>query len=183
MMSVVWPPQITRFRLHPFRLRAQFSTSSNSLDLVLHPQLPSSLGYRIALTTLLSRTLSFWNRDSSGPSIVRDTTALTDHGSSRKPLPFSIQDSSGFPALRYNDGDVIVKISQRPSECLLLHSSVLKAAMPQLAPAFAARWGQGDAVEHPVTGAQFTVYTLALKGVEETVLLEGKVRSVLAAIY
>lgn len=83
---------------------------------------------------------------------------------------------NGLPPLRFNDGDVVIRLSASPSSCLLLHSDILKKRMPQLAPALAERWGQSDSITHPLTGKGEQMYTLALKPVDGTLLLEGKVR-------
>ncbi|KAI6816105.1 hypothetical protein KC332_g7997 [Hortaea werneckii] len=79
-----------------------------------------------------------------------------------------------LPALRFDDGDVVVKLGVEPHSHLLVHSERVKLAMPTLAPMFKAEWSTSETIVHPVTGKEVKVYSLGMKSVDSTLLLEGK---------
>ncbi|KAI7341474.1 hypothetical protein KC315_g91 [Hortaea werneckii] len=68
-----------------------------------------------------------------------------------------------LPALRFDDGDVVVKLGVEPNSHLLVHSEMIKLAMPTLAPMFKAEWSMPETVVHPVTGKEVKVYSLEMK--------------------
>lgn len=80
-----------------------------------------------------------------------------------------------LPRLRCDDGDVIIKLSTDRDRHLLVHSDVIRIGLPILAPALKPEWSVPEAIEHPRTGKKINVYSLALKSVDQTILLEGKV--------
>ena len=80
------------------------------------------------------------------------------------------------PNLRFDDGDLLVKLGAHPESWLLLHSQVVRRFARQLAPALDERWGQAKTRYNPVTGTQTPLYVLALKATEATMILEGQVR-------
>ncbi|KAI7370713.1 hypothetical protein KC354_g1068 [Hortaea werneckii] len=59
-----------------------------------------------------------------------------------------------LPALRFDDGGVVVKLGVEPNSHLLVHSEMIKLAMPTLAPMFKAEWSMPETVVHPVTGKE-----------------------------
>ncbi|KAI7366179.1 hypothetical protein KC354_g4333 [Hortaea werneckii] len=79
-----------------------------------------------------------------------------------------------LPRLRFNDGDVIIKLSINPDHHLLVHSDVVRTGLPTLAPALKPEWSVPEVMKHPITGKEINVYSLALKSVDQTILLEGK---------
>lgn len=80
-----------------------------------------------------------------------------------------------LPALRFDDGDVVVKLGIEPESHLLVHSDMIKVAMPTLAPMFKAEWSTPETIVHPTKGKEVKVYSLGMKSVDNTLLLEGKV--------
>lgn len=80
-----------------------------------------------------------------------------------------------LPRLRFDDGDVIIKLSTNPDHHLLVHSDVIRIGLPTLGPALKPEWSVPEVIEHPRTGKKINVQSLALKSVDETILLEGKV--------
>lgn len=82
-------------------------------------------------------------------------------------------------ALRFEDGDVVVKLSRHPSGWLLLNSEVLSQASPVLERSFSKSWGRGKMVRHPNSGGKVNVYTLSLvyDHDEGTYFLESEVRA------
>lgn len=80
-----------------------------------------------------------------------------------------------LPPLRFEDGDVIIKLSADHNRHLLVHSDVIRAGFPTLGPALKPQWNIPETIKHPLTGRQIDVHSLALKSVEHTILLEGKV--------
>ncbi|KAI6819590.1 hypothetical protein KC364_g10397 [Hortaea werneckii] len=79
-----------------------------------------------------------------------------------------------LPALRFDDGDVVVKLGVEPYSHLLVHSELIKLAMPTLAPVFKAEWSTPETILHPTKGKEVNVYGLGMKSVDRTLLLEGK---------
>ncbi|KAK3724011.1 hypothetical protein LTR37_001495 [Vermiconidia calcicola] len=81
-----------------------------------------------------------------------------------------------LPALRFSNGDVVIKLGESPSDWLLVHKSIVQVGMPLLAPTLKPEWAKPDIVEHPITGEEVKVHTSAIKFVEDdnTFLLEGK---------
>ncbi|GAB1733593.1 hypothetical protein NU195Hw_g1518t1 [Hortaea werneckii] len=60
-------------------------------------------------------------------------------------------------ALRFDDGDVVVKLGIEPNSHLLVHSEIIKLAMPTLAPMFKAKWSTPETIVHPTTGKEVRV--------------------------
>ncbi|KAI7264320.1 hypothetical protein KC345_g8851 [Hortaea werneckii] len=79
-----------------------------------------------------------------------------------------------LPPLRFEDGDVIIKLSADPNRHLLLHRDLIRVGLPTLGPALKPVWNLPETIKHPLTEKEIDVYSLALKSVEHTVLLEGK---------
>ncbi|KAI6856000.1 hypothetical protein KC338_g8637 [Hortaea werneckii] len=79
-----------------------------------------------------------------------------------------------LPALRFDDGDVVVKLGVEPHSHLLVHSEMIKLAMPTLAPMFKAEWSTSETIVHPTKGNEVKVFSLGMKSVDNTLLLEGK---------
>ncbi|KAI7366176.1 hypothetical protein KC354_g4334 [Hortaea werneckii] len=79
-----------------------------------------------------------------------------------------------LPSLRFDDGDVVVKLGVEPDSHLLIHSEMIKLAMPTLAPMFKAEWSTLETIVHPATGKEVKVFSLGMKSVDHTMLLEGK---------
>ncbi|GAB1739791.1 hypothetical protein NU219Hw_g4727t1 [Hortaea werneckii] len=79
-----------------------------------------------------------------------------------------------LPRLRFDDGDVIIKLSANRDHHLLVHSAVISTGLPTLAPALKPEWSVPEVVEHPLTEKKVNVRSLALKSVDQTILLEGK---------
>ncbi|KAI7205550.1 hypothetical protein KC316_g188 [Hortaea werneckii] len=79
-----------------------------------------------------------------------------------------------LPRLRFDDGDVIIKLSTKPYRHLLVHSDVIRIGLPTLAPALKPEWSVPEVIEHPRTGKKINVHSLALKSADQTILLEGK---------
>ncbi|KAI7157993.1 hypothetical protein KC349_g5154 [Hortaea werneckii] len=76
-----------------------------------------------------------------------------------------------LPRLRFDDGDVIIKLSTNPDHHLLVHSDVIRIGQPTLAPALKREWSVPEVM---ITGKEINVHSLALKSVDQTILLEGK---------
>ena len=83
-----------------------------------------------------------------------------------------------LPNLRFNDGDVIVKLGKDPRGWLVLHKSIFQATMPVLGLAFGSDWEREQKVTNAVAGIDLVVYNIGLKFVDETYLLEGRVRTI-----
>ncbi|KAI7211456.1 hypothetical protein KC333_g7669 [Hortaea werneckii] len=79
-----------------------------------------------------------------------------------------------LPSLRFDDGDVVVKLGVEPDSHLLIHSEMIKLAMPTPAPMCKAKWGTPETIVHPTTGKEVKVFSLGMKSVDNTMLLEGK---------
>ncbi|KAI6789190.1 hypothetical protein KC361_g8646 [Hortaea werneckii] len=79
-----------------------------------------------------------------------------------------------LPALRFDDGDVVVKLGVEPHSHLLVHSEMIKMGTPTLAPVFKAQWNTPETIVHPTKGKKINVYSLGMKSVDRTLLLEGK---------
>ncbi|KAK5112891.1 hypothetical protein LTR85_011118 [Meristemomyces frigidus] len=85
--------------------------------------------------------------------------------------------SNGLRNLRYDDGDVVIKLGKTKEHLLLVHSDVLRQWMPTLAPSLKPEWSvysSPELTKHPNTGSDVKVHTLALKYVDNTFLLEGQ---------
>ncbi|KAI7344996.1 hypothetical protein KC320_g8558 [Hortaea werneckii] len=79
-----------------------------------------------------------------------------------------------LPRLRFDDGNVIIKLSDNRDRHLLVHSDVIRIGLPTLAPTLKPEWSHPETIKHPVSGVEVDIHTLALKSVDETILLEGK---------
>ncbi|KAK4500703.1 hypothetical protein PRZ48_008892 [Zasmidium cellare] len=82
---------------------------------------------------------------------LENTTIPTDYSYNRNWQP-----------LRFEDGDVVVKLTRHPSGWLLLNSEVLSRASPVLERSFSERWSRSKAVEHSKSGGKVKVYFLSL---------------------
>jgi hypothetical protein len=83
-----------------------------------------------------------------------------------------------LPSLQFETGDLIIKFSNHREEWLLVHSEVIAASSPMLAASLSSAWAQYaqlDTIKHPKTGEERLVRSLALKQVDGTFFLEGKV--------
>jgi hypothetical protein len=83
-----------------------------------------------------------------------------------------------LPDLRFETGDLIIKLSNYREDWLLVHSEVIAVSSPMLAASLSAAWAetaQRDTIKHPTTGEERLVRSLALKQVDGTFFLEGKV--------
>lgn len=77
-----------------------------------------------------------------------------------------------FHSLRFEDGDLLVKLENDPNDWLLLNKKTVSAAVPQLAAMF--RFARGPTqteVVDPSTAATLSYYTLSLKLVDDTLVL------------
>ncbi|KAI6855993.1 hypothetical protein KC338_g8638 [Hortaea werneckii] len=79
-----------------------------------------------------------------------------------------------LPRLRFDDGNVIIKLSANRGRHLLVHSDVIRIGLPTLAPTLKPEWSHSETIKHPVSGVEVDIHALALKSVDETILLEGK---------
>lgn len=59
-----------------------------------------------------------------------------------------------------------------------MHSSIIRATLPTLAPALGGGWERWEDIKHPVTGISQKVYSFGLKFIDNTCLLEGRVSQV-----
>ena len=82
---------------------------------------------------------------------------------------------TSLPDLRFSTGNVIIKLGESPEDWLLLHKDVIQATMPVLGTAMAGTWNRQEVIQDPSTNTKVEVYSFALKFVEDTWLLEGKV--------
>ena len=80
-----------------------------------------------------------------------------------------------LPALRFDGGNVIIKLNADPNSWLIVHAEIFDKHMPALSPGFKPQWGRSTKVFHPGKEVDVDVYTLGLKYVDDTYLLEGKV--------
>ena len=106
-----------------------------------------------------------------------ELTKTSDYGSLA--LRTSCDDRScDLPALRFESGDLVIKLTNDPRDWLLVHSEIVAASSPVLAASLSRAWAQYahlDSIKHPSTGENVLVRTLALTQVEGTFFLEGKV--------
>ncbi|KAM0690047.1 hypothetical protein Q7P36_008814 [Cladosporium allicinum] len=82
-----------------------------------------------------------------------------------------------LPDLRFETGDLIIKLSNDREDWLLVHSEVVAANSPMLAASLSSAWAECarlDKIKHPATGEERLVRSLALKQLEGTFFLEGK---------
>lgn len=64
-------------------------------------------------------------------------------------------------SLRFEDGDVLVKLSPDPEDWLLLHSHVLGSVSPIMHAAFKDEWSRNTVnVVHPITKREYQLYVL-----------------------
>ena len=86
-----------------------------------------------------------------------------------------------LPSLQFDYFDLVIKLGRKPEDWLLVHSEVLRRTCPLLAPGITATWDHTSSapekIMHPRTGQSVQVRTKALKLVDGTFLLEGKVRA------
>lgn len=82
------------------------------------------------------------------------------------------------PSLRFEDGDLVIKLGHDSKDWLIIHSAVFAAVSPVFAASSSARWEEHakiDKIIHPGTKKEVAVRTLALAYVDGTYVLEGKV--------
>ena len=82
-----------------------------------------------------------------------------------------------IPRLRFEHGDLVVKLDREPSKWLIIHSKVFAAVSPVFKASASEVWkgcAQLDTIKYPSTGKVVEVRTLALKRVDDTYILEGK---------
>ncbi|GAB7333685.1 hypothetical protein MBLNU13_g05232t1 [Cladosporium sp. NU13] len=82
-----------------------------------------------------------------------------------------------IPRLRFEQGDLVIKLGHEPSRWLIIHSKVFAAVSPVFRASTSEAWketAQLDAIKHPRTGKDVEVRTLALKRVDDTYILECK---------
>lgn len=87
-----------------------------------------------------------------------------------------------LPKLRFDDGNVLIKLSINRDRYLLVHSDVIKVGLPNLAPTLKREWSVPEVIKHPLSEKEINIYSLALKSVDQTILLEGKVCFLLPAL-
>ena len=80
-----------------------------------------------------------------------------------------------LPNLRFDSGDVIIKLSDSPSDWLLLHKDVIQAGCPVLGAAMQDCWKRAEAIKVPGTDLTIQVYKFALNFIDDTLLLSGRV--------
>lgn len=71
-----------------------------------------------------------------------------------------------------------IKLSNHPSDCLVVHGAVVARASAMLAAASSPHWGAAaklDVIVHPTTQNSITLKTLALMYADRMHVLEGKV--------
>lgn len=104
------------------------------------------------------------------PSPLGNLPAATGHRAWFQLMP--------TPSLRFDDGDLVIKLSDDSNDWLIIHSAVFAAVSPVFAASSSARWeerAKTDKIIHPGTGKEVAVRTLALAFVDGTYTLEGKV--------
>lgn len=86
-----------------------------------------------------------------------------------------------LPNLQFDGSDLVIKLGHKPEDWLLVHAEVLRSTCPLLARGISETWDNTssapDKVKHPRTGAHVAVRTKALKLVDRTYVLEGKVQT------
>ena len=85
-----------------------------------------------------------------------------------------------LPRLRFEHGELVIKLDRNPMRWLIIHSKVFAAVSPVFRASASGAWkeqAQLDTIKHPNTGEDVEVRTLALKRVQDTYILEGKVCS------
>ncbi|KAI6819596.1 hypothetical protein KC352_g4713 [Hortaea werneckii] len=68
-----------------------------------------------------------------------------------------------LPRLRFDDGNVLIKLSTNRDRHLLVHSDVIQAGLPTLAPTLKPEWSVPEVIKHPLTEKEINIYSLALK--------------------
>lgn len=72
----------------------------------------------------------------------------------------------------------MIKLGDVPSDWLIIHSEVFAAVSPVYKRSTGPAWAESnklDLIKHPGTGEEVSVRTLAMKVVDDTYVLEGKV--------
>lgn len=120
---------------------------------------------------------SVFNSAASGPN------AAVDWGPINLPDPTPLDYTDLMPldplrvgALRFSDGDLLIKLTPSPEEWLLVHRSVIAVGMPLLEPQLRKPWAHPEAITNNATGRYVDVYTLVLKHGDEILFLGGEVR-------
>ncbi|KAK3723748.1 hypothetical protein LTR37_001629 [Vermiconidia calcicola] len=88
-----------------------------------------------------------------------------------------------LPSLRFEDGDVVIKLGESADEWLLVHRSIIRETMPVLAVALSEDWNRGEKcidpkTEEPLkdsqTGKFIQKYSFGLKFVDRVWLSDGR---------
>lgn len=87
----------------------------------------------------------------------------------------SNNDRTAVLTLRFDSRDVIIKLSDAPEDSMLIHSAILQAHCPALAPYLKPEWGTTHTASHPATGADTHIHTLHLRNVDDMFLLGNEV--------
>lgn len=86
---------------------------------------------------------------------------------------------SKLPNLQFDSSDLVIKLGRKSEDWLLVHAEVLRKTCSLLAPGISEDWDNTssapEVVIHPDTGARVPLRTKALKFVDGTYVLEGKV--------
>ncbi|KAM0721387.1 hypothetical protein Q7P37_002311 [Cladosporium fusiforme] len=107
--------------------------------------------------------------------VVRGSVSWSALGVEKQSITYTL------PALQFQDGDFLVKLSEDPQHWLFLHGAVVAAASRVLGAGSSVEWAKCsklDTITHPTTGKKVQVRTLALCVLEGTYLLEGKTYSI-----
>lgn len=83
-----------------------------------------------------------------------------------------------LPPMRFEGGDVIIKISSDPREWLLLHASVLRAASDYFNSFLQPIWGRPPIITDEKGEHNIEVYSLAMVIEDYTYFLKANVRSI-----
>lgn len=83
-----------------------------------------------------------------------------------------------MPALQFETGDLMIKLSRDPEDFLLIHSELFASYSPVFRTSCSPAWAQSsppDIIQHPITRQKVPIRVLALKKVDDTLVLEGRV--------
>lgn len=82
-------------------------------------------------------------------------------------------------ALQFETGDLMIKLSRDPEDFLLVHSELFATYSSIFRASISPAWARSsppDIVQHPITREKVHIRVLALKKVDDTLVLEGRVR-------
>ena len=86
------------------------------------------------------------------------------------------------PSLRFDTGNVIIKLGEDPTGWLLVHKHVIQATIPVLSHALDEGWNRQEIIKDLKSNEDHKVYSFALKCVDNAWLLEGRVSDGTASI-